>query len=478
MGILSHLQPERVFYYFEEISKIPRESYHEKEISDYLVRFAKERNLEVYQDSAYNVIIRKKASPAYENSKGVILQGHMDMVCEKEEGSQHDFQKDPLQLRIEGNYIKATDTTLGADNGIAIAMGLAILEDEDAKHPALELLVTTSEEIDLGGAMALEAGKLKGSYLINIDSEEEGFVTVGSAGGECIRIELPMEKINIRSPFAYRIKIQNFLGGHSGVEIHKQRGNANKAMVEVLDLLKERVDFHLMDVSGGRKDNAIPRAAEALIASEEKIEDSLREVLAEVKAMYQEFETQVDLGFEEIINDYEAFSEDSFYKYINLMEEIPTGVYTWMKDYPDIVEASDNLAIVKVEEDILQVQVSLRSSDPEVLERLKQHLANIALKYGASYEFHSAYPAWKYRRDSVLREKALEIWKEMTGKEMEVAIIHAGLECGAIAQTYPDLDFISIGPNLYDVHTPEEKLDIASTAKIYQYLQALLASLK
>src|SRR3712207_4852604 len=342
MRKLEGLKPERVFYYFEEISKIPRESYHEQEISTFLMKFGKEHNLETYQDKSLNVILRKKASPGYEDAPGVILQGHMDMVCEKEEDSQHDFSKDSIDLMVKGNYVTANKTTLGADNGIAVAMGLAILEDDNLKHGPLELLLTTSEEIDLGGALALQSGLLQGKMLINIDSEEEGILTVGSAGGEGIDISLPIERINIQYPFAYRIKIQNFLGGHSGAEIHKQRGNANKAMIEILDVLKEKSDFLLVSVKGGSKDNAIPRTAEVIIASEEKLDMLLREVLKEVKDLYISFEPQVEMFFEEIINVYEAIDENSFYRYINLIEEIPTGVYTWMKEYPDIVEASDN----------------------------------------------------------------------------------------------------------------------------------------
>lgn len=478
MRKLEGLKPERVFYYFEEISKIPRESYHEREISNFLMQFGKEHQLESYQDESFNVILRKKASPGYEDAPGVILQGHMDMVCEKEEDSKHDFSKDPIDLIIDGKYVTANRTTLGADNGIAVAMGLAILEDDSLRHGPLELLLTTSEEIDLGGALALQPGLLQGKMLINIDSEEEGILTVGSAGGEGIDITLPIEKINIRHPFAYRIKIQNFFGGHSGAEIHKQRGNANKAMIEILDLLKEKSDFLLVSVKGGSKDNAIPRTAEVVIASEEKLDMLLREVLKEVKELYASFEPQVEMFFEEIVNVYEAMDENSFYRYINLMEEIPTGVYTWMKDYPDIVGASDNLAIVETGEDVIQITVSLRSSEPEVLARLKKYISSIAEKYKANYTFSGAYPEWRYRSVSPLREKAVQVWKELTGEEMEISIIHAGLECGALSQNYPDIDFISIGPNMQDVHTPEEKLEIASTEKAYQYLVKLLEELK
>lgn len=478
MRKLEGLKPERVFYYFEEISKIPRESHHEKEISTYLMEFGAKHNLETYQDEVLNVVLRKKASPGYENAPKVILQGHMDMVCEKEEDSNHDFRKDPIDLIVDGNYLTANKTTLGADNGIAIAMGLAILEDDSIQHGPLELLVTTSEETDLGGALSLKSGVLEGEMLINLDSEEEGIVTVGSAGGETITIHLPIEKINIRSPFAYRVKIQNFLGGHSGSEIHRQLGNANKAMVEILDLLKEKIDFTLVSISGGSKDNAIPRVAEAIVASEEKLDEAFREVIKTVKELYQSFEPQAEIFFEEVINVYEGMSEDTFYAYVNLIEDIPTGVYTWMKEYPDIVEASDNLSVIKTLEDRIEIMTSIRSSEPEVLKKLKGHIMEIADRYNATYSLFAAYPEWRYRPHSLLRDKAVEIWKEFTGKEMEVSIIHAGLECGAISQKYPKADFISIGPNMQGVHTPEEKMEIASTEKVYNYLLKLLEALQ
>lgn len=478
MRKLEGLKPERVFYYFEEISNIPRESHHEEKISQYLMDFGAKHNLETYQDEVLNVVLRKKASPGYENSPKVILQGHMDMVCEKEEDSTHDFRKDPIDLIVDGEYLTANKTTLGADNGIAIAMGLAVLEDDTIQHGPLELLVTTSEETDLGGALALKPGILQGEMLINLDSEEEGIVTVGSAGGETVEINLAMEKVNIHSPFAYRLKIQNFLGGHSGAEIHRQLGNANKAMVEILDLLKEKIDFSLVSISGGSKDNAIPRVAEAVLASEEKLDEALRDVIKTVKELYRSFEPQAEIFFEEIINVYEAMSENTFYNYVNLVEEIPTGVYTWMKEYPDIVESSDNLAIIKTFEDRIEITVSLRSSEPEVLKKLKEHIQKIADRYKANCVYFAAYPEWRYRSHSPLRDKAVEVWKEFTGEDMEVSIIHAGLECGAISQTYPKGDFISIGPNMQDVHTPEEKLEIASTEKIYNYLLKLLEALK
>ena len=478
MRKLENIKPERVFYYFEEISKIPRDSYKEKEISDYLVKFGKEHNLECYQDEVYNVVLRKKASAGYENAPGIILQGHMDMVCEKTEDSDHDFTKDPIDLIVDGNYLRANKTTLGADNGIAVAMMLAIAENDKLQHGPLEFLITTSEEIDLGGAMALKPGVLKGEMLINLDSEDEGILTVGSAGGENIDVLLPLKRAKMKKEFVYKIKLQGFTGGHSGAEIHKGRENSNKAMNKILKTLNEKADIYMVSVSGGSKDNAIPRVAEAVIASSENIKETIEKVLKEVKEFYIKKEPQTELFFEELSPVNEVMEKEVLTKYIGLIDEIPTGVNSYMKEYPEIVESSDNLAIVTTEENIIRIATSMRSSEPHVLDEIKEKIVKIAEKYNAGYEFSAKYPEWKYRPISALRDKAVEVWKKLFGKDMKVEVIHAGLECGAIYHNYPNIDFVSLGPDMRDVHTPEEYLDIASTGRVYDYVVELLKALK
>ena len=478
MRKLENIKPERVFYYFEEISKIPRDSYKEKEISDYLVKFGKEHNLECYQDEVYNVVLRKKASAGYENAPGVILQGHMDMVCEKTEDSDHDFTKDPIDLIVDGNYLRANKTTLGADNGIAVAMMLAIAENDKLQHGPLEFLITTSEEIDLGGAMALKPGVLKGEMLINLDSEDEGILTVGSAGGENIDVLLPLKRTKMEKEFVYKIKLQGFAGGHSGAEIHKGRENSNKAMNKILKTLNEKADIYMVSISGGSKDNAIPRVAEAVIASSENIKETIEKVLKEVKEFYIKKEPQTELFFEELSPVNEVMEKEVLTKYIGLIDEIPTGVNSYMKEYPEIVESSDNLAIVTTEENIIRIATSMRSSEPHVLDEIKEKIVKIAEKYNAGYEFSAKYPEWKYRPISALRDKAVEVWKKLFGKDMKVEVIHAGLECGAIYHNYPNIDFVSLGPDMRDVHTPEEYLDIASTGRVYDYVVELLKALK
>ena len=378
MRKLVGIKPERVFYHFEEISKIPRESYHEKAISDYLVEFGKKLNLETYQDKYYNVVLRRKAIPGYENAPGIVIQGHMDMVCEKESDSNHDFRKDPIDLIVDGNRLRANKTTLGGDNGIAIAMGMAILEDESIKCGTIELLATTSEEIDLNGALSLEPNVLKGKMLINIDSEDEGVITVGSAGGVEIDILLPIEKETLTDVNLYTLSLEKLQGGHSGVEINQKRGNSNKILVEVLHNLKTLTDYSLVEVFGGSKDNAIPRSGKVVLASSKDIKDIISKVADEVKAKYLSFEPEMVFALEATTTkEVSVLSSKSLDSYIKTIEEIPTGVNTWMKEYPEIVESSDNLAIVKTLDENINIIVSLRSSDPEVLKELREKISNI-----------------------------------------------------------------------------------------------------
>ena len=478
MRKLVGIKPERVFYHFEEISKIPRESYNEKAISDYLVEFGKKLNLETYQDKYYNVILRRKASQGYEDAPGIIIQGHMDMVCEKENDSNHDFKKDPIDLVVDGNRLKANKTTLGGDNGIAIAMGMAILEDESIKCGTIELLATTSEEIDLNGALSLEPNILKGKMLINIDSEDEGVITVGSAGGVEIDILLPIERETLSDVNLYTLSLEKLQGGHSGVEINQKRGNSNKILVEVLQNLKALTDYSLVEVFGGSKDNAIPRSGKVVLASSKDIKDIISKVADEVKAKYISFEPEMIFTLETTTSkEISVLSNKSLDNYIKTIEELPTGVNTWMKEYPEIVESSDNLAIVKTLDENINIIISLRSSDPEVLKELREKISNILKENNALFEFSAGYPEWKFRAESKLRDKALEVYKKLYNKDMKVEVIHAGLECGAISQNYPDIDFISVGPNLRDVHTPSEYLEIDSTERVYNYVVELINSL-
>lgn len=484
MRKLKDLSPERVFFYFEEISKIPRESGNEKAISNYLVDFAKKFNLEFYQDKNLNVIIRKKASKGYENSDGIVLQAHIDMVCEKEKNSNHNFLTDPIDLIVDGNLLMADKTTLGADNGIGVAMALAILEDENLSHPQIEFLATTEEETTMNGALTLEENKLSGTMLINIDSEEEGRLTAGSAGGLSVDVELieKQDKIKLdeNNYNFYKLEVSHLKGGHSGVEINSNRSNANKVLVEFLKELYSHFEIYMSQVFGGTKDNAIPRSCFIEIAIKKENRDKFVEEVFKMTNIFKEkYENEKEMQINLIESDYkEVFSRKFLEDYLNLITELPTGVNTMMKEYENIVESSDNLAIIKTIDNKVTVKLSLRSSNPKVLNELADSIVKICEKNNAIATTNDGYPEWVYRNDSKLRDKAVEVYKKMFNEDMEVTVIHAGLECGAISQVYKNMDMISIGPNMYDVHTPKERLEIKSVDKYYSYLKKLIEELR
>lgn len=483
MGKLGNLKPERVFYYFEELSKIPRESGNEKAVSDYLVETGKKLGLEVYQDEVLNVVMRKKATKGYENSPGVVLQGHMDMVCEKELDSNHDFLKDGIDLIVEGNLVKANKTTLGGDNGIAVAMSLALLEDETLEHPQLEFIATVEEETTMKGALSLKDNMLTGKMLLNIDSEEEGVLTAGSAGGQSILVDYLCQEeiINVEDYNFFKLEVKQLYGGHSGMEINKNRANANKVLAEILEKLSHNIDMKFYNFNGGTKDNAIPRQAFVELAILKRAREVfLNEVLKLEKDFKNKYAQEEEM--EILVSDSEAketvFTTENLKQFISLIKELPTGPYTMMEEYPEIVESSDNLAIVITEGNKININLSLRSSNPAVMKDLADKIIAAATNNGAKSTVSEGYPGWKFRKNSPLRDKAVEVWKKLYNEDMEVTVIHAGLECGAISQVYPDMDMISIGPNMYDVHTPKERMEIESIRKYYDYVRELIKALK
>ena len=482
MGKLEGLKPERVFYYFEQLTQIPRCSYDEKRVSDYIKSVGEKLGLETIQDDTLNVIIRKPATPGYGNSPGVIIQGHMDMVGEKEDDSNHDFAKDPISLKIDGDYIYADKTTLGADNGIAIAMGLAILEDNTLEHPEIELLVTTSEEVEMEGALGLAENVLKGTRLLNVDSEEEGVLVTGSAGGELIEVRIPIEYEEVENYSAVHIEVRGLFGGHSGMEIHKPRGNSNKILNDIMEELKDGFDIKLVSINGGTKDNAIPRQTSVTVGvkSEEisKFIDEVEEIKEKTINKYKSEEPEIDVAVSKGEEVSKVIDNKAFDALTLLLHNIPTGVYTMIPDNKEIVESSSNLAILKIEDEQIIIQVSTRSSTESVLMELREKIVDEINKTHSKCSISGNYPEWEYNPNSRLRDTALEIYKEMFGKEMESTVIHAGLECGVLAKKYPKLDIISFGPNMYDVHTPKERLSISSTERTYEYLIKLLTKLQ
>ncbi|WP_186430300.1 aminoacyl-histidine dipeptidase [Clostridium sp. BSD9I1] len=482
--VLKGIQPVEVFKYFEKLSQIPRGSGNEKGISDYLVSFAKEHNLEYVQDSALNVVIKKKATLGYENSPAIVLQGHMDMVCEKNIGIEHDFTKDPLKLRIIDDMIYATSTTLGADNGIAVAMGLAILASNEYQHPAVELLVTTSEETGMDGAMTLEPKNIEGRTLINIDSEEEGTLLVSCAGGITAKTTIPVawEAIDLNL-VPYIIRIRGLKGGHSGMEIDKERGNSNKLMGRILMSILSEIDFRLSSLNGGSKHNAIPRETDAviLVRAEHKalVEQKISECEELFKTELRTPDPDVRVEFEVLPTlPPEMLSKESTNNVVNYLYLVVNGVTSMSMDIKGLVESSLNLGVIFTHKDSVEFISSIRSSVRSLKNELYNRLVATAKLNGGSVVAESGYPEWAYNPDSRIRTIFEDIYEKMYEKKPHITAIHAGLECGLFAEKFGEIDAISFGPNLYDVHTPNEHMSISSVQRTWEYLLEVLKNVK
>lgn len=478
-NVLKGLQPEIVFNYFEEISQIPRGSGNEKAISDYLKSFGEKLGLETIQDDALNIIIRKPATKGFENCPGVILQGHMDMVCEKNKDTNHDFTKDPIKLRTEDDFIYATGTTLGADNGIAVAMGMAVLSSNDLEHPSIELLVTSDEEAGMTGAMELDGSLLKGKYIINLDSEEEGHLLVSCAGGTTATSKLPLTFENVDSnKKALLVEIKGLLGGHSGMDIIKQRANSNKLMGRLLNLLN--VNYDLAKVEGGSKNNAIPRESDCVIVVDKNEVKNVKSQICEItNILKNEFDTS-DPGLAIECSDTtvdKVFSCDSKDKVIKLMNIMPNGIQTMSMDIEELVESSTNLGVVRTLENEITFECAVRSSVKTLKEDITNRMDLLANALGGKLELDSDYPAWEYTKGSKLEEICFNAYKELTGKEPIIMALHAGLECGLLLDKMPHAEAISLGPNMFEVHTPNEHLSISSTKNTWDYLVAILKSM-
>ena len=483
-GVLKGLEPAKVFEYFEEISKIPRGSGNEKEISDYLVQFAKQHNLEYVQDKILNVIIKKRATVGYENAPVVIIQGHMDMVNEKNKNIQHDFEKDPIQLRVVEDWIYGTDTTLGADNGIAVAMGLALLASKDIPHPALEVLLTADEESTMGGALGLDASCMKGKLLINIDSEEEGKLLVSSAGGRKTKLALPILWEAAEENFkAAKLSIGGLKGGHSGIDIDKGRGNANKLMGRLLNALSDEFNFRIASINGGLKSNAITREAEAFLSVKHCCVEGLAARLAEWENLFKNelraADPDVYIKLEMYADSLDkVFSQDTMEKAIAALVILPSGVQSMSMHIQGLVESSTNLGVVQTTGHELWFVNEIRSSVRSLKDSIYNQVKAVGDRLGCKTTVESDYPEWEYNPDSKLRQLFEKVYKEKYGVEAQIVAIHAGLECGVLSEKIKGLDCISIGPNLHDVHTPKEHLSIASTKNVWEYLLEVLKEMK
>ena len=482
---IEKLYPEKVFHYFAEISKIPRASKKEKEISDWLVKFAKERKLKVIQDEHYNVIIKKKATEGYEDFSPLILQGHMDMVWEKNKDTEFDFSTQGIELVIDGDFLKANGTTLGADNGIAVAYVLAILDSDDIKHPALEVVITTDEEDGMSGVANLDFDEFDGKTLINLDTEEYGEVYVSSAGGTRTETKFIFETKKIGNGYTpISIEVKGLSGGHSGAEIHKNLGNSIKILSEVLYHLSKRYEMSLIHIDGGGKVNAIPREAVAEIAV--KLDgDSI-----------DEFKKLAELAFENILKDFKVSDKSPILaiekieeknlgislgdtlNIINFLHEVPNGVLEMSKHIEGLVETSINIGFISTEIVDGNVKIRIKSlarsmaNDP--LNKLVEEITDLTRKHDANIKIAASNPSWEYKEDSKIRELIAKSFKEITGNEPVIKAIHAGLECGVFTQNIKGADVVSIGPNIYGAHTPEERMDIKSVDETWEWLLKIL----
>lgn len=479
MRVLENLEPREVFEYFEEICGIPHGSGNMEKISNYCVEFAKAHGLSYIQDEMKNVIIIKEATPGYENEEPLIIQGHLDMVCEKSPEKEKDFLTEGLDLCTDGELVWADRTTLGGDDGIAVAYALAVLASKELQHPRLEVVLTVDEETGLYGAEAIDLSMLKGKKLINIDSEEEGVFTVGCAGGLTLGCSIPVFTEEVEG-FVYELKVTGLLGGHSGVEIHKGRANANVILGRVLQKLDKEVGVDILTMAGGTKDNAIPRlaVAEILVAEEqkEKTEIVVKELEKVLKNEFHASDAEIALELTpKGMMTAEVLDATAKVSVLHTLNNVPNGIQAYSMDIPGLVETSLNMGIMTLNGEELFLSFAVRSS----LESAKWYLTDRVKLFvdmlGGECEVKGAYPGWAYKPESSLRNTFVEVYKNMYGKEPVVEAIHAGLECGLFTEKIADLDSISIGPNMHNVHTSEETLEVASVKRTWEFLCQVLA---
>lgn len=480
--IITGYQPEKLFQYFEDISAIPRGSGNEKGISDFLVAFARERGLDVYQDEVYNVIIRKPASAGAEDAAPVMMQGHIDMVCDKLAGVEHDFERDGLELVVEDGVLTANGTTLGADNGIAVALMMTVLDDDTLVHPALECVFTTDEETGLVGAETLDKSQISARIMINLDSEEEGVATVSCAGGVVATLTRSFTREHIEGS-SLTIEISGLLGGHSGSDIHLERGNANLLMARIVEQVLRGTSARLVSFNGGTKDNAITRECKAVLAFADASDaqrgaDIARDVAADISRELEVFDPSFTCTVE--VADgiaLEAMGAEDTWALIRVIRLAPNGVLRRNVAADGFVEVSSNLGVVITEDEVLTVLLSPRSSIASLQEEIKERIQTLADTLGFNVSFDNEYPGWSYAEHSHVREVFQQSYRELFGTELKIESIHAGLECGLFAEALPGLDAIAVGPTLANVHTPDESMPLDSAERFYELLVDVLARL-
>ena len=478
MAVLSGLEPKAVFEYFEKLCAVPHGSGNTKRISDLCVGFAKELGLKWRQDEANNVVVWKDASPGCESAPAVILQGHIDMVCVKTEDCAKDMAEEGLDLRTDGEWVWADKTSLGGDNGVAVAMILAILADDSLPHPPLEAVFTVDEEVGLEGAFALDCSDLKGRKLVNLDSEEEGVFTVSCAGGVRVDCFLPGAGAPLGGEKGYELCLEGLLGGHSGAEIHKGRASANQVMGRVLYSAMERFPgLRLSDIRGGKFDNVIcsRNHARAAVPAEraEEFEAFIREFDAALKNEYAGCDGGITLICRPAALE-GALSREATENILRTLLAVPQGVQAMNVDFPGLVQTSLNMGVMELREDGLYFGVSVRSCIATQKEMMVQRLKAILELGGGSFTLRGNYPGWQYNRASALREEVLAAYQSVCGKQGAIEATHGGLECGLFVEKLPGLDAVSFGPELHDVHSVKERLNVASTRRVYEVTRELL----
>lgn len=473
---LAGLKPQNVFAWFEKLCSIPHGSRNTKSISDYLVSFAKERGLRCIQDEVNNVIIFKDASRGYEDREPVILQGHMDMVCQKDEGVIIDMEKEPIDVTYNEEFVYAKGTTLGADDGIAVAFCLAILDDNTLQHPPLEVVITADEEIGLIGANAIDLSMLKGRRMLNMDSTKDHIFNVGCGGGARVAMELPVTKSDYTGD-CVRLTLEGLRGGHSGSQIGSRFANANKAMAALLAKFREQGVVRLVSFSGGTAGNVIPNACQAEVVLEDPngVNEICRTFMADIKANYDE-PNAVLMPALLADRQVQALDVESTQKVIAFLNDLPNGVQEWSPDFEKLPLTSLNLGVAQIKEK-LSILTALRSGLNSHRQALQDKLKAVAAEYGCSYCESGIYSAWEYRKDSPLRDTVVQVFRQTRGEDPIIRVIHAGLECGVLSEKLPGLDCVSMGPNSYDIHTTRERLEIASTERTWNFLLDILKNL-
>ncbi len=472
MQVLKGLKPGKVFEYFEAISAIPRGSGNTDKIRDFCADFAQQRNLKYNTDDSGNIIIFKDSQNS-KSTEPVIIQGHLDMVWEKNESSNINFETDGLKLSVEGDFIHANGTTLGGDDGIAVAMGLALLDSKDISHPPLEIVFTSDEEVGMTGANGIDTSVLCGRRMINLDSEAEGTLWVSCAGGVRADIGLAVDYVENTAP-VFELTVSGLHGGHSGAEIHNGYKNANKIIGKVLKELNDVIDFNIIDIGGGTADNAITRSSYCILSSDCDIASALSDIALNICNEIKNTDPDAEISIRSSDFAEKCFDKMSTEAVIALLNDLPSGVVAMSKEIDGLVETSLNLGIMKHSEGVFSCSFSVRSGVDIERHKLAATLEVIAKQHSASIGFYSDYPAWEYKKDSALRDVMAEIYEDMYGKKMTVTAIHAGLECGLFCGKIKGLDCVSFGPDILDIHTPCERLSISSTERTWNYLLEVL----